>query len=130
MVVDGSVAFTGGMNIGDEYLGKGKRFGYWRDTDVPLAEPSISSPSVALLPSDVNSLLVARLDRLPPRVKLTVLAAAVLGKEFDLRVLKQLSESQQMALRLTGPEELRIFATEQARIWGAVVREHNIKGDD
>jgi class 3 adenylate cyclase/tetratricopeptide (TPR) repeat protein len=62
-------------------------FAYWSDAEVPLAEPSISSPSVALLPSDVNSLLVARLDRLPARVKLTVLAAAVVGKEFDLRVL-------------------------------------------
>lgn len=62
-------------------------FAYWSDAEVPLADPSISSPSVALLPSDVNSLLVARLDRLPSRVKLTVLAAAVVGKEFDVRVL-------------------------------------------
>jgi class 3 adenylate cyclase/tetratricopeptide (TPR) repeat protein len=62
-------------------------FAYWNDTEVPYSEPSISSPSVALLPTDVNSMLVARLDRLSPRVKLTVLAAAVLGKEFDVRVL-------------------------------------------
>lgn len=62
-------------------------FSYWSDTDVPVAEPSISSPSVALLPSDVKSIFVARLDRLPPRVKLTVQAAAVLGKEIDLAVL-------------------------------------------
>jgi tripartite-type tricarboxylate transporter receptor subunit TctC len=46
------------------------------------------------------------------------------------RALRQLTESQQMALRLSSPEELRTFATEQARIWGAVVRENNIKGDD
>jgi class 3 adenylate cyclase len=62
-------------------------FSYWSETDVPAAEPSISSPSVALLPSDVNSLLIARLDRLPPKVKLTVFAAAVLGVEFELGVL-------------------------------------------
>lgn len=31
IVVDGKVAFTGGMNIGDEYLGRNKTFGYWRD---------------------------------------------------------------------------------------------------
>jgi tripartite-type tricarboxylate transporter receptor subunit TctC len=46
------------------------------------------------------------------------------------RAARQLSESQQMSLALTGPEELRTFATEQARIWGAVVREHGIKGED
>lgn len=30
-VIDGEVGFVGGINIGDEYLGKGK-LGYWRDT--------------------------------------------------------------------------------------------------
>lgn len=31
IVIDGTVGFTGGLNIGDEYLGKGP-LGYWRDT--------------------------------------------------------------------------------------------------
>lgn len=31
IVIDGVVAFTGGVNIGDEYLGKGE-LGHWRDT--------------------------------------------------------------------------------------------------
>jgi tripartite-type tricarboxylate transporter receptor subunit TctC len=46
------------------------------------------------------------------------------------RVAKQLTETQQMTLVLSGPEELRSFASEQARIWGAVVRENNIKADE
>lgn len=33
VVVDGKVGFIGGMNIGDEYLGKGK-LGFWRDTHI------------------------------------------------------------------------------------------------
>lgn len=32
-VIDGLVGFIGGMNIGDDYLGKGK-LGYWRDTHI------------------------------------------------------------------------------------------------
>lgn len=32
IVVDGKSGFTGGINIGDEYLGGDKRLGYWRDT--------------------------------------------------------------------------------------------------
>ena len=32
LIVDGRVGFTGGLNIGNEYLGLSKRFGYWRDT--------------------------------------------------------------------------------------------------
>ena len=42
---------------------------------------------------------------------------------------KLLTESQQMTLLLTGPEELRKFELEQTRIWGTVIRENNIKGD-
>ncbi len=41
-VVDGRVGFTGGMNIGDEYLGKGPYFGYWRDTFVRLEGPAVA----------------------------------------------------------------------------------------
>lgn len=32
-IIDGMVGFIGGMNIGDEYLGKGK-LGFWRDTHI------------------------------------------------------------------------------------------------
>jgi len=32
--IDGEIGYTGGFNIGDEYLGKDKRFGYWRDYHV------------------------------------------------------------------------------------------------
>jgi tripartite-type tricarboxylate transporter receptor subunit TctC len=46
------------------------------------------------------------------------------------RVAKQLTETQQMTLVLSGPEELRRFAAEQARIWGAVVRDNNIRADE
>jgi cardiolipin synthase len=33
VVIDGHVGFIGGINIGDEYLGKGK-LGFWRDTHI------------------------------------------------------------------------------------------------
>ncbi|WP_078381416.1 cardiolipin synthase [Sutcliffiella halmapala] len=32
IVIDGNVGFVGGLNIGDEYLGRDKYFGFWRDT--------------------------------------------------------------------------------------------------
>ena len=33
-VIDGKIGYVGGFNIGNEYLGLVKRFGYWRDTHV------------------------------------------------------------------------------------------------
>jgi cardiolipin synthase len=41
-VVDGRIGFTGGMNIGDEYLGKSPHFGYWRDSFLRLEGPAVS----------------------------------------------------------------------------------------
>jgi cardiolipin synthase len=32
IIVDGETGYIGGLNIGDEYLGKNKYFGFWRDT--------------------------------------------------------------------------------------------------
>lgn len=43
LVVDGTTAFTGGLNIGDEYLGKHPKFGYWRDTHLKLEGPAVAS---------------------------------------------------------------------------------------
>lgn len=35
VVIDGEIGYTGGFNIGDDYLGQGK-LGYWRDTHLRL----------------------------------------------------------------------------------------------
>ncbi|MFU0824353.1 MAG: Cardiolipin synthase [Clostridium sp.] len=43
VVVDGREAFVGGFNIGDEYLGKNKRFGYWRDTHIKIIGSAVGS---------------------------------------------------------------------------------------
>lgn len=40
VIVDGYVGFLGGINIGDEYLGKG-RLGFWRDTHLALQGDSV-----------------------------------------------------------------------------------------
>ncbi|WP_018658887.1 cardiolipin synthase [Allofustis seminis] len=46
VIIDGKIAYTGGFNVGDEYLGKVKKFGYWRDTHLKIqgnAVPYIQS---------------------------------------------------------------------------------------
>lgn len=32
VVIDGTIGYIGGFNVGDEYLGTNPKFGYWRDT--------------------------------------------------------------------------------------------------
>ncbi len=40
LVIDGDLAFVGGMNVGVEYLGKSDKYGSWRDTHVSVEGPS------------------------------------------------------------------------------------------
>ena len=34
LVIDGHTAFTGGINLSDEYINQGSRFGHWKDTAI------------------------------------------------------------------------------------------------
>jgi cardiolipin synthase A/B len=35
-IIDGKIGYVGGFNVGNEYLGQDKRFGYWRDTHLRI----------------------------------------------------------------------------------------------
>jgi cardiolipin synthase len=43
VVIDGKIGWTGGFNVGDQYLGESKKFGYWRDTHIRLVGASVFS---------------------------------------------------------------------------------------
>ena len=43
LVIDGKVAFTGGVNLADEYIAEKVRFGYWKDSGVKITGDSIRS---------------------------------------------------------------------------------------
>ena len=43
VVIDGKTAFTGGVNLADEYINKIVRFGYWKDSGVRLEGPGATA---------------------------------------------------------------------------------------
>lgn len=47
LIIDGKVGFVGGLNIGDDYLGRWKKWGPWRDTHVKISGPSVIAAQVA-----------------------------------------------------------------------------------
>ncbi len=49
LIVDGKVAFTGGINIADEYINVKKRFGHWKDTAIRLEGDAVWSMTVSFL---------------------------------------------------------------------------------
>ncbi len=96
LVVDGQVAFTGGLNIGDEYYGGlgGPRLG-WRDAHVRVEGPAVRDLEAVFLESWFRADgpgLVWRdfLDRAPPRcgdVRCAVLADGPVYRRRRTRAL-------------------------------------------
>jgi cardiolipin synthase len=48
-VIDGNIAFTGGINLADEYVNQKERFGHWKDTGVRLHGDGVSNLTAQFL---------------------------------------------------------------------------------
>ncbi|MDO4632749.1 MAG: cardiolipin synthase [Eubacteriales bacterium] len=49
LVIDGETAFTGGINLADEYMNRKERFGYWKDAAIMLEGDAVRSFTVLFL---------------------------------------------------------------------------------
>ncbi|MDL2211565.1 cardiolipin synthase [Erysipelotrichaceae bacterium OttesenSCG-928-M19] len=49
LIIDGEIAYTGGINIADEYINRIERFGYWKDTVIELIGDASWAMSVSFL---------------------------------------------------------------------------------
>lgn len=49
IVIDGTIGFVGGLNIGDEYLGRNKDIGFWRDTHLMLRGEAVRTLQLIFL---------------------------------------------------------------------------------
>lgn len=52
LVIDGKVAFSGGINLADEYINRIEKYGYWKDGGFRL-----EGPAVPELCADVHGIL-------------------------------------------------------------------------
>lgn len=49
LVIDGQVAFNGGVNLGDEYINHIEKFGHWKDTAVMLEGEAVQNLTLMFL---------------------------------------------------------------------------------
>lgn len=49
LVIDGQVAFTGGVNLADEYINEKLRFGHWKDTAIMVRGEAVKSFTLMFL---------------------------------------------------------------------------------
>ena len=48
-VIDGKIAYTGGVNLADEYIGKIERFGVWKDSAIRLQGDAVAAMTAIFL---------------------------------------------------------------------------------
>lgn len=49
LVIDGRTAFTGGVNLADEYINRDEKYGHWKDTGLMVTGPAAQSFTVMFL---------------------------------------------------------------------------------
>lgn len=49
VIIDGKTAYVGGFNVGDEYLGLDKKFGYWRDTHLRIQGNAVIATQIRFI---------------------------------------------------------------------------------
>lgn len=49
MIIDGKIAFTGGINMADEYINAKERFGHWKDSAIRLEGDGVWSMTMSFL---------------------------------------------------------------------------------
>lgn len=98
VVIDGKIGYTGGFNVGDQYLGRAPKFGYWRDTHLRIIGHGVQLLQVRFI-MDWNS-SVNQADRLA----------------YDLKYFpapdKEISGTTSMQLVTSGPDS----TTEQIKL--------------
>ena len=49
VVIDGKIGYIGGFNVGDQYLGRSKKFGHWRDTHMRITGNAVLALQVRFM---------------------------------------------------------------------------------
>ncbi|MEM8731800.1 MAG: cardiolipin synthase [Pseudomonadota bacterium] len=134
VLVDGQIGFTGGLNVGDEYLGRHPAFGPWRDTFIRMEGPMVAQLQLVFAEDwhwAMGETLTAALDWAPPPVSANrtglILAAGPAdemetGAFFFLSAIIAAKERLWIASPYFVPDRDVMSALKQAALRGVEVR--------
>jgi len=134
VTIDGQVGFVGGLNIGDEYVGKKEYFGYWRDTHLMLKGESVYALNNIFLDDWVFSggHIVSLDKHYPPQdiEKNTLMQIVSSGPDSDKYVIMQgyfkMITSAKKSICITSPylvpEDALLVAIKTAAMSGVDVK--------
>lgn len=92
-VIDGSIGFVGGLNIGDEYIGSSEKFEFWRDTHLEIKGEAVYAIQTIFL-NDWNYITKQEVQgaRYYPEVSVTktsLVQIAASGPDSDWKCILQ-----------------------------------------
>lgn len=131
VVVDDAIAFTGGMNIGDEYLGRDPAIGFWRDTHLRLQGPEVQRHQAIFAEDWYYATGEVLPERAPAEASGEVVAQTVRGgpeldpSPFQTLLLAAIAAAQDRLLLVTSyfaPPQSLVLALQNAALRGVRVR--------
>jgi cardiolipin synthase A/B len=135
-IIDGKIGYIGGFNIGDEYLGKSKILGYWRDTHLRIQGNAVYMLQARFF-LDWNLSAPKRMQELPAYFPITEELADGIGvqivssgpnsekQQIKNAYLKMISKARQKIFLQTPyfvPDESILTALKMAAMSGVDVR--------
>ncbi|WP_251574306.1 cardiolipin synthase [Limosilactobacillus agrestimuris] len=116
VVIDGEIGYVGGFNVGDQYLGRVKKFGPWRDTHLRVIGGGVYSLQQRFI-RDWNASVkhkdnrIEHFSRFFPEIKLD---KSQLENETSLQIVSSGPESPQENIKLG---YLRLINAATDHIW-------------
>ncbi len=119
-LIDRMTAYTGGVNLADEYIGQKIRFGHWKDTAVRLFGPACAQFSVLF--GEKPTKTAPDLSLIPCIPVADGAGGRRTGEEVLLRLIASAERSLELCTPYLVPDERLLFALQSAARAGVKVR--------
>ncbi|WP_429973615.1 cardiolipin synthase [Enterococcus sp. AZ163] len=98
VIIDGQIGWTGGFNVGDQYLGESERFGNWRDTHGRVVGTASFTMQEIFL-RDWNASVSKKEDRMAYLPEYFVLPDKEIKKGVPMQIVADGPESEELIIR-------------------------------
>lgn len=114
VVIDGQIGWTGGFNVGDQYLGESERFGRWRDTHGRI-EGTASFTLQEIFIRDWNASVANKEDRMAYFPEYFVLPEKEIKKGVPMQIVADGPDSAEEQIIKDG--FVRLILSAEKSVW-------------
>lgn len=113
VVIDGKIGWTGGFNVGDQYLGRNPKFGYWRDTHARVVGSATFSLQEIFI-RDWNTSVKHNSDRLTYEERYFLLCSNDQLRDLNLQVV---ADGPELEADILKGGFIRMIMSAKERVW-------------